>query len=114
MPHFFLSRYWNYLLEDGKNVVLVGDLMEDLIEKAEYATQHDDEMKCIAREAQLLSLTGLRQEDLICWAAESLVELSSKMGFVPTLSDDVIEIPDPQLVDESACTCTSRIKIGGG
>ena len=27
--HFFRSRYWNYLLEDGKNVVLVGDLMED-------------------------------------------------------------------------------------
>jgi hypothetical protein len=101
------ARYWHYLLEDGRNVRLTADMLDDLFDIVEDSQREDEKMKCIAREAQLTALLDLRQEDLLCWTAYSLVELSSIMAFVPTLSDDMVEVPDQDLQNASTCSCMS-------
>lgn len=85
---------------------LTEDMLDDLFDVVEDSQRRDEEMKCIAREAQLTALLDLRQEDLLCWTAYSLVELSSIMAFVPTLTDDMVEVPDQDLQDASTCKCT--------
>jgi hypothetical protein len=111
---FVYDRFWHFLLEDGRNVRLTRDLLDDLIDIVEDAQRRDHDMKCIAREAQLMSLLVLRQEDLLCWVAHTLVELSSMMAFVPTIDDvDLVEIPDPDLVDSSLCKCTQKKEVVG-
>lgn len=52
--------FWHYLLDDGRNVRLTMDLLDDLFDIVEDAQRRDQDMKCIAREAQLMSLLDLR------------------------------------------------------
>lgn len=85
-------------------MLLVGDWLDDLVEQLESARAHDAEMRCIARAAQLLSLTRLGQEDLLCWTALSFAHLATKMKFSPNITEDFIEIPMGNR-DPSMCTC---------
>ncbi|GAQ87460.1 hypothetical protein KFL_003540130 [Klebsormidium nitens] len=97
--------YWQYLLEDGRNVRMTEDMLADLFDVVEDAKRRDADMKCIAREAQLTAMLDLKQEDLLCWTAHSLIEASSIMAFTPTMEDDLTLVEDLGLQDPSTCQC---------
>lgn len=92
------------MLEADRNVLLVGDWPEDLTERVEAARARDADMRCVARAAQLLSLTRMRQEDLLCWTALSFYHLATKFESPPLLTDDYVEIPVEHR-EASACDC---------
>lgn len=93
------------MLEPGKNVLFVGEYLDDLVKTVEDARARDAEMRCIARAAQLTAFTRMRQEDTVCWVALSLQHLATKFQFRPNLTDDYIEIPGESR-DPSECECS--------
>lgn len=87
-------------------MLFVSDWLADLVPAIEDARKRDAKMRCIAREAQLLMLTKLRQEDMICWEALSFLHLATKLDFKPSSIDDLVEIPMVNR-DRTLCMCTA-------
>ncbi|GAQ81757.1 hypothetical protein KFL_000900120 [Klebsormidium nitens] len=101
------NEFWHYLLEPGKNILMIGEWPDDLVEKVEAAKKHDSEMRCVARAAQVVAFTRLRQEDLLCWTALNLHHLSTKYAFTPNLTiSEWHEIPVEHR-DPEKCRCTT-------
>eukprot|EP00743_Colponemidia_sp_Colp-15_P008819 GILK01009626.1.p1 GENE.GILK01009626.1~~GILK01009626.1.p1 ORF type:complete len:535 (-),score=71.35 GILK01009626.1:226-1830(-) len=75
------SEWFEYLLEDGKQLIRVKVSGEDLGDKLNYYLEHDDEAKKIAQAGSEFARDFLRYEDMMCYTYRTFIEYADLCDF---------------------------------
>ncbi|XP_033124676.1 protein O-glucosyltransferase 2-like isoform X2 [Anneissia japonica] len=76
--------------------------LSDLLEKIQWAQEHDKEAEQIAQNGQLYVKNNLLSNQIYCYYYQALTEYSKKFTSKPRIHDDMEEVLQPE---DSKCKC---------
>eukprot|EP01006_Ploeotia_vitrea_P063077 TRINITY_DN84902_c0_g1_i1.p1 TRINITY_DN84902_c0_g1~~TRINITY_DN84902_c0_g1_i1.p1 ORF type:complete len:511 (+),score=33.31 TRINITY_DN84902_c0_g1_i1:29-1561(+) len=101
---------WFYKdLEAWEHYVPLDRDLSNIRERVEWARNHDDQMRRIARNARMYARYKLRPQDMMCHWADFLYEYAKRMDFKPRLAEGMELLLNNTRyvhpVPEEKCTC---------
>ncbi|XP_003129882.1 KDEL motif-containing protein 2 isoform X9 [Sus scrofa] len=99
--HFYMA------LKPWKHYVPIKRNLSDLLEKIEWAKEHDEEAKKIAKEGQLTARDLLQPHRLYCYYYRVLQKYAERQTSKPEIRDGMELVPQP---DDSSSICQCHRK----
>ncbi|XP_070575936.1 protein O-glucosyltransferase 2-like [Ptychodera flava] len=100
------SEYYEHFyqdLQEGVHYVPFKKDLSNIIEKIEWAKQHDDEVRQIAQNAQQFARDNLMSNDVFCYYFKLLREFAKRQNREAKIYEGMEEVHQPE--DKGACRC---------